>query len=111
MITSFRALDLRIVHSPLFLTFGIFDSANMMGTALSGIGDNHLPLKFLTEEFVDKVLSVNLKALMLFLAALENSSFYAVPTHTLYSATKGGLTAFVKVAAADLSGKRIRVKS
>ena len=93
----------------------------------AGIGDNHLPLKFLTEEFVDKVLSVNLKAPMLFLAALEKqkklnrgasvvmissiSSFYAVPAHTLYSATKGGLTAFVKAAAADLSGKRIRVNS
>lgn len=93
----------------------------------AGIGDKHIPLKFLSEEFVDEVLNVNLKAPMLFLAMLEKkkklnkgasvvlmssiSSFHAAPAHSLYMASKGALTAFAKGAALDLSGKKIRVNT
>ncbi len=93
----------------------------------AGIGDNQTPLKFLTEEFVDKVISVNLKAPILFLAQLckakklnkgasvvlmsSMSSFFATPAHSLYGATKGGLTAFAKGAALDLAARRIRVNT
>lgn len=93
----------------------------------AGVGDKHTPLKFLSEEFVDEVLNVNLKAPMLFLAMLEKkkklnkgasvvlmssiSSFHAAPAHSLYMASKGALTAFAKGAALDLSGKKIRVNT
>lgn len=93
----------------------------------AGVGDNQTPLKFLTEEFVDKLIAVNFKAPILLLAMLEKkkklnkggsvvmmssmSSFFATPAHSLYGATKGGLTAFVKGAALDLAGKKIRVNS
>lgn len=93
----------------------------------AGIGDRHTPLKFLSPEFVDQLLSVNLKAPILLLAMLEKrkrlnkgssvvfissiASFHATPAHSLYAATKGGITAFVKGAAFDLAGKKIRVNS
>ena len=93
----------------------------------AGIGDNQTPLKFLTEEFIDELLAVNLKAPILLLALLERkkklnkgssvvmmssmSSFFATAAHSLYGATKGGLTAFVKGAALDLAAKKIRVNS
>ena len=93
----------------------------------AGIGDRQLPLKFLSSEFVDEVLSVNLKAPIVLLATLEKkkklkkgasvvmmssvSSFHATPAHSLYIASKAGLSAFVKAAALDLAGKKIRVNS
>ena len=93
----------------------------------AGIGDNHTPLKFLTADFVDHLLAVNLKAPILLLANLEKhkklnkgasvvmissiAGFHATPAHSLYGATKGGLTSFVKGAALDLAGKHIRVNA
>lgn len=93
----------------------------------AGVGDKQLPLKFLSSEFVDEVLSINLRAPMAFLAMLEKrkklnkgasvvmmssiSSFHATPAHSLYCASKAGLTAFTKAAALDLAGKKIRVNS
>ena len=93
----------------------------------AGISDNHTPLKFLTPEFIDRLLSVNLKAPILLLAMLEKrkklnkgasvvmmssiAGFHASPAHSLYGASKGGLTAFVKGAALDLAGKKIRVNA
>lgn len=93
----------------------------------AGVGDNHTPLKFLTAEFVDNLLGVNLRAPILMLATLEKkkklnkcasvvmmssmASFSPSPAHSLYAATKGGLTAFVKGAALDLAGKKIRVNA
>lgn len=93
----------------------------------AGIGDNQTPLKFLTEKFVDEVISINLKAPILLLAMLTKSkkinkgasvvlmssmsSFFATPAHSLYGATKGGLTAFAKGAALDLASKKIRVNT
>lgn len=93
----------------------------------AGLSDKHTPLKFLKEEFVDQLLAVNIKAPILFLAMLEKkkklnkgasvvlmssiSSFHSTPAHSLYSATKGALTAFAKGAALDLAGKKIRVNT
>lgn len=93
----------------------------------AGISDNYTPLKFLTPEFVDKLLSVNLKAPILLLAMLEKwkrlnkgasvvmmssiSGFHPSLAHSLYGATKGGLSAFVKGAALDLARKKIRVNA
>lgn len=93
----------------------------------AGIGDKHLPLKFLSAEFIDEVLSVNLRAPMYLLALLDKkkklnkgasvvmmssiSSFHATLAHSLYVASKGGLSAFVKAAALDLSSKKIRVNA
>lgn len=93
----------------------------------AGVGDKQLPLKFLSSEFIDEVLSINLRAPMAFLAMLEKrkklnkgasvvmmssiSSFHATPAHSLYCASKAGLTAFTKAAALDLAGKKIRVNS
>lgn len=93
----------------------------------AGIGDKHTPLKFLSPEFVDQVFGVNVKAPILFLAALEKkkklskgasvvmmssiSSFHTSLAHSLYAASKGALTAFTKGAALDLAGKNIRVNS
>ena len=39
------------------------------------------------------------------------SSFHATPAHSLYCASKAGLTAFTKAAALDLAGKKIRVNA
>ena len=93
----------------------------------AGVGDRQLPLKFLSMDFIDEVLSVNLKAPMFLLASLDKkkklckgasvvmmssiSSFHATPAHSLYIASKAGLSAFVKAAALDLAGKRIRVNA
>lgn len=93
----------------------------------AGIGDKHTPLKFLSPDFVDQVFSVNVKAPILFLAALEKkrklnkgasivmmssiSSFHTSLAHSLYAASKGALTAFTKGAALDLASKNIRVNS
>lgn len=93
----------------------------------AGLSDKHTPLKFLKEEFVDQLLSVNIKAPILLLAMLEKkkklnkgasivlmssiASFHSTPAHSLYSATKGALTAFAKGAALDLAGKKIRVNT
>lgn len=93
----------------------------------AGLSDKHTPLKFLKEEFVDQLLAVNVKAPILLLAMLEKrkklnkgssvvlmssvASFHSTPAHSLYSATKGALTAFAKGAALDLSGKKIRVNT
>lgn len=93
----------------------------------AGIGDNQTPLKFISPDFFDKIVGINLKAPILLLATLEKkkklnkgasvvmissmSSFFATPAHSLYGATKGGITAFVKGAALDLAPKKIRVNS
>lgn len=93
----------------------------------AGVSDKHTPLKFLKAEFVDQLLSVNIKAPILLLAMLEKkkkfnkgasvvlmssiASFHATPAHSLYCATKGALTAFAKGAALDLAGKKIRVNT
>ena len=93
----------------------------------AGIGDNQTPLKFISPDFFDKIVGINLKAPILLLATLEKkkklnkgasvvmissmSSFFATPAHSLYGATKGGITAFVKGAALDLASKKIRVNS
>ena len=93
----------------------------------AGVGDKQLPLKFLSADFIDEVLAVNLRAPMAFLAMLEKkkklnkgasvvmmssiSSFHATPAHSLYCASKAGLTAFTKAAALDLAGKKIRVNT
>lgn len=93
----------------------------------AGVGDKQLPLKFLSAEFIDEVLSVNLRAPMAFLALLERkkklnrgasvvmmssiSSFHVTPAHSLYCASKAGLSAFTKAAALDLAGKKIRVNA
>lgn len=93
----------------------------------AGVSDKHTPLKFLSGDFIDQVMSVNVKAPMLLLALLEKkkklnkgasvvlmssvSSFHGVPAHSLYMASKGALTAFAKGAALDLAGKKIRVNS
>ena len=93
----------------------------------AGVGDRQLPLKFLSMDFIDEVLSVNLKAPMFLLASLDKkkklckgasvvmmssiSSFHATPAHSLYIASKAGLSAFVKAAALDLAGKRVRVNA
>lgn len=93
----------------------------------AGIGDNHTPLKFITPEFFDKVIGVNLKAPILLLALLEKkkklnkgasivmmssiASFFASVAHSLYGASKGALKSFVQGAAIDLAPKRIRVNA
>lgn len=93
----------------------------------AGISDDHTPLKFLTSEFVDRVFNVNLKAPILFLASLCKSrklnkgasvimmssiaSYHASAAHSIYGATKGGITAFVRGAALDLAGRKIRVNA
>lgn len=93
----------------------------------AGVGDNQTPLKFITEEFFDKIVGINLKSPILFLAMLEKkkklnkgasiimmssiASFHATPAHSLYGACKGALTSFVKGAALDLAAKKIRVNS
>ena len=93
----------------------------------AGLSDKHTPLKFLKEEFVDLLFDVNVKAPILLLAMLEKrkklskgasvvlmssvASFHSTPAHSLYSATKGALTAFARGAALDLSGKKIRVNT
>ena len=93
----------------------------------AGVSDKHTPLKFLSPQFVDQLLAVNLKAPILFLALLEKrkklnkgasvvmmssiASFHSTPAHSLYAATKGGISAFVKGAALDLAGKKIRVNA
>lgn len=93
----------------------------------AGVSDKHTPLKFLSGDFIDLVMSVNVKAPMLLLALLEKkkklnkgasvvlmssvSSFHGAPAHSLYMASKGALTAFAKGAALDLAGKKIRVNS
>ncbi len=93
----------------------------------AGMSDNHTPLKFLKPEFIDKLLNVNVKAPILLLATLEKkkklakggsvilmgsiASFYAAPAHSLYGATKGALLSFMKGAARDLAGKKIRVNA
>lgn len=102
--------------------------SNVDGVVMcAGISDGYTPLKFLSEELIDKVLDVNLKAPMLLLATLERkkklnkcasvviissmSGFYTSPAHSLYSASKGGVTSFARAAALDLAGKRIRVNT
>lgn len=93
----------------------------------AGIGDNQTPLKFLDEEFVDRLIGVNLRAPILFLAKLAKkrklnkgasvilmssiASFHATLAHSIYGACKGGLTAFAKGAALDLAGQKIRVNT
>lgn len=93
----------------------------------AGVNDNHTPLKFITAEFFDRLVAVNVKAPVLLLVAMEKkrlirkggsvvmmssiSSFRAAPAHSLYCLSKGALTAFVKAAALDLAGKRIRVNA
>lgn len=93
----------------------------------AGISDNYLPLKFLGEELIDEVLGVNLKSPIMLLSLIEKkkrlnkgasivmmssiSSFAAVPAHSLYAASKGGLTAFVRAAAVELAVKKIRVNA
>ena len=93
----------------------------------AGITDNYMPLKFLTPDLIDKVLDVNLKSHMLLLATLEKkkklnkgasvvvissmSGFCTSPAHSLYSASKGGVTSFVRAAALDLASKKIRVNA
>ncbi len=93
----------------------------------AGVTDNYTPLKFLNPDLVDKVINVNLKSPMLFLAALckkkklskgasvvaisSMSGFYTSPAHSLYSASKGGLTSFVRAAALDLAGAKIRINA
>lgn len=93
----------------------------------AGRGDNNTPLKFLTPDFVDEILAVNLRAPILLLAFLAKkrklnkgasvvmissiAGFHATVAHSLYGATKGGLTSFVKGAAMDLAGSRVRVNS
>lgn len=93
----------------------------------AGVGDKQLPLKFLSVEFIDEVMAINLHAPMAFLALLEKkkklnkgasvvmmssiSSFHATPAHSLYCASKAGLTAFTKAAALDLASKKIRVNA
>lgn len=93
----------------------------------AGIGDHHTPLKFLTEEFVDEILGVNLKAPIILLAMLDKkkkinkggsvvmmssiASFHATVAHSLYGAAKGGIKSFVQGAALDLAGKKVRVNA
>lgn len=93
----------------------------------AGLSDKHTPLKFLKKEFVDLLFDVNVKAPILLLAMLEKkkklnkgasvvlmssvASFHSTPAHSLYSATKGAVTAFARGAALDLSGKKIRVNT
>ena len=93
----------------------------------AGVTDNYTPLKFLSPELIDKVLDVNLKSPIILLATLEKrkklnrgssvvvissmSGFYTSPAHSLYSASKGGVTSFVRAAALDLASKKIRVNT
>lgn len=93
----------------------------------AGVGDNYTPLKFITPEFVDKILGINVKAPILLLALLEKrkklnkdasivmlssiSNFCASVAHSLYGASKGAIRAFVRGAALDLAGKHIRVNA
>ena len=93
----------------------------------AGVSDNHTPLKFITAEFFDRLVTVNVKAPVLLLAMMDKkklirkggsvvlmssiSSFRAAPAHSLYCLSKGALTAFVKAAALDLAGKKIRVNA
>jgi len=93
----------------------------------AGIGDNHTPLKFITPEFFDKVIGVNLKAPILLLSTLEKqkklnkgasvvmlssiASFCATVAHSLYGASKGAIKSFVQGAAMDLAHKRIRINA
>lgn len=108
---------------------GLIDRLPMLDGVVqcAGIGDNQTPLKFISPEFFDKIVGINLKAPILLLATLEKkkklnkgasvvmissmSSFFATPAHSLYGATKGGITAFVKGAALDLAPKKIRINS
>lgn len=93
----------------------------------AGIGDNHTPLKFITPEFVDELLGINVKSPILLLALFEKkrklnkgasvvmissiSNFCASVAHSLYGASKGAIRAFVRGAALDLAGKHIRVNA
>ena len=93
----------------------------------AGISDKHTPLKFLSSECIDQILSVNVKAPIFLLAQMSKrnklnkgasvvlmssiASFHSTPAHSIYSASKGALTAFAKGAALDLAGKKIRVNS
>ncbi|MBR1870695.1 MAG: SDR family oxidoreductase [Kiritimatiellae bacterium] len=93
----------------------------------AGIGDNQKPLKFLSPQFVDLILSINLRAPILLLSCLAKqkklnasasivmissiASFHPAPAHSIYAAAKGGLSAFVKGAAQDLAPRKIRVNS
>ena len=93
----------------------------------AGISDKHTPLKFLSAEFIDQILAINVKAPIFLLAQLSKrnklnkgasivlmssiASFHSTPAHSVYSASKGAITAFAKGAALDLAGKKIRVNS
>lgn len=93
----------------------------------AGIGDNQTPLKFITPEFYDRLMAVNLRAPILLLSMLDRrkklnrgasvvlmssiASFHASAAHSLYGASKGAITAFVKGAALDLAPRKIRVNS
>lgn len=93
----------------------------------AGINDDQIPLKFINEEKLDRVLNTNLKAPILLLAGLEKkkklnkgasvvlmssqASVRPSPAHSMYAASKGGLTAFMRAVAVDLSGKKIRVNT
>lgn len=93
----------------------------------AGIGDNQTLLKFITPEFYDQLMAVNLRAPILLLAMLDKkkklqkgasvvmlssiASFHASVAHSLYGASKGAITAFVKGAALDLAPRKIRVNS
>ena len=93
----------------------------------AGIGDNQTLLKFITPEFYDRLMAVNLRAPILLLAMLDKkkklqkgasvvmlssiASFHASVAHSLYGASKGAITAFVKGAALDLAPRKIRVNS
>lgn len=116
-VTDYDALKNLVDHLP------VLDGVVMC----AGITDNYTPLKFLTPNLVDRVLNVNLKAPMLLLSYLEKkkklnkgasvvvvssmSGFYTSPAHSLYSASKGGVTSFVRAASLDLASKRIRVNA
>lgn len=93
----------------------------------AGIGDNQTLLKFITPEFYDRLMAVNLRAPILLLSMLDKkkklnkgasvvmvssiSSFHASVAHSLYGASKGAITAFVKGAALDLAPRKIRINS
>lgn len=93
----------------------------------AGIGDNQTLLKFITPEFYDQLMAINLRAPILLLAMLDKkkklqkgasvvmlssiASFHASVAHSLYGASKGAITAFVKGAALDLAPRKIRINS